>query len=370
MHANDDMPASAAPDCSTTSGQWPGKMPALEDFLDKTLQAVMIIQGDRIVYCNGVAREMIGLDCAAMEQAKLHDCVFPDDRGLLRERFDECLAGHSQLSTDFNCRFLSKSGETHWAKIQTHSTRWQDEPALLVFAEAFGLDPEKDREENSGKSAVYCDQFYCDDLIVRLGKDGIVLDFTLPCRDPLFKNLTIQRGDHIAGTDLPNDVIMLLGRMVDKTLAKCETQAATFAFKEGNNYSHYEARFHAVTPSEVSCIIRNVTAQKRNEDSLNAINKTMLSFGSDPVENIQQMTELAGRMLGADMCVLHTLSGRDLDMTGEWNLPPDIDFPHSYLPFPCEHIDVDCRKHDLMVQHCVEEQGVCPPDFERLLAEY
>lgn len=70
--------------------------------------------------------------------------------------------------------------------------------------------------------------------------------------------------------------------------------------------------------------VRDITEQKQAEERLAKINECLLSFGADPEENINRLTNLCGQLLGAD-CALYSRLDRGLLCTvGEWNIPDDF----------------------------------------------
>jgi diguanylate cyclase (GGDEF)-like protein/PAS domain S-box-containing protein len=71
-------------------------------------------------------------------------------------------------------------------------------------------------------------------------------------------------------------------------------------------------------------IVRDIDERKRTEERLDEINKVFLNFTADPVENINALTALAGKLLRADCAIYNRLEGDFLFACGRWNTPEDF----------------------------------------------
>jgi PAS domain S-box-containing protein len=84
----------------------------------------------------------------------------------------------------------------------------------------------------------------------------------------------------------------------------------------------------------VQVIGRNVTERKRIETSLARLSDCFLSFGVDPLENINRLTALCGELLGATCALYNCLDGGMLCSTGQWHTPDDfksVDKPDGHI---------------------------------------
>lgn len=71
----------------------------------------------------------------------------------------------------------------------------------------------------------------------------------------------------------------------------------------------------------VSAFGRNITEHKQAQERLKKINECFLSFGTDPVENINRLTALCGELLGAACTLYNRLEQRILCSVGQWQTP-------------------------------------------------
>ncbi len=74
---------------------------------------------------------------------------------------------------------------------------------------------------------------------------------------------------------------------------------------------------------------RNITHRKQEEKRISEVNNAFLKFRPDPVENINILTGLAGKLLQGTCALYNRLEGEMLCSLGMWNTPPDF--------APCDH---------------------------------
>ncbi|MCE5250513.1 PAS domain S-box protein [bacterium] len=72
-------------------------------------------------------------------------------------------------------------------------------------------------------------------------------------------------------------------------------------------------------------IIRDITERKRLLDRLSVLNDCFLKFGTDPLDNINQLVETCGRLLGAECAFYHRIYDRNLCAWNSWHTPPELE---------------------------------------------
>jgi len=68
-------------------------------------------------------------------------------------------------------------------------------------------------------------------------------------------------------------------------------------------------------------IVRDVDERKQTEERLELINKAFLNLTVEPLENINSLTALLGKLLGADCVLYNRLEGDMLSSCSMWNVP-------------------------------------------------
>ncbi len=70
--------------------------------------------------------------------------------------------------------------------------------------------------------------------------------------------------------------------------------------------------------------LRDITERKRAEDRLTKLNKCLVSFASDPTENINRLVTLCGEQLRGTCALYNRLENGLLHSVGQWNTPQDF----------------------------------------------
>ncbi len=71
-------------------------------------------------------------------------------------------------------------------------------------------------------------------------------------------------------------------------------------------------------------ILNEIARRKQTQEALNKVNNCFVSFGTDPDQNLQRITETAGQILGAT-CMLYNRGYEDELVTkASWHEPPDF----------------------------------------------
>ncbi|MDD5421949.1 MAG: diguanylate cyclase [Candidatus Omnitrophica bacterium] len=69
-------------------------------------------------------------------------------------------------------------------------------------------------------------------------------------------------------------------------------------------------------------MVRDIDERKQTEQRLEAINEAFLAFTTEPLENINHLTALCGKLLNADSALYNRLEKGLLCSCGQWNTPP------------------------------------------------
>ncbi|MGV8119182.1 MAG: ATP-binding protein [Candidatus Xenobiia bacterium LiM19] len=71
-------------------------------------------------------------------------------------------------------------------------------------------------------------------------------------------------------------------------------------------------------------VARDITEQKDAVNRLMAINRCFLSFGADPVENINRLIALLGEILQADFIIYNRIKDGSIQTVTKWRVPDDF----------------------------------------------
>ena len=84
----------------------------------------------------------------------------------------------------------------------------------------------------------------------------------------------------------------------------------------------------------LQAIVRNVSKRKKSEDQLRKFSECLLSFGTDPEQNINFLTALCGEILDASSALYNRLNENVFCPLGKWNVPDDYvagDSPEGHI---------------------------------------
>lgn len=84
----------------------------------------------------------------------------------------------------------------------------------------------------------------------------------------------------------------------------------------------------------LQAMVRNISKRKKSDDQLKKFSQCLLSFGANPLENINLLTGLCGELLGATCAIYNRMQGGLICSLGQWNTPDDYvtaSDPHGHI---------------------------------------
>lgn len=138
--------------------------------------------------------------------------------------------------------------------------------------------------------------------------------------------------------DNKKEVMAALTRVV---LKPGSVEHVEFRFrKKDNTWIFLEAFGQAIIDDNgiVTVVVnaRDLSERKKAERDLERINDCLLSFGTDPLENVNSLTGLCGELLKADCALFNCIDGEMLCSIGQWQSPPGynpVDKPEGHICF-------------------------------------
>ncbi len=104
------------------------------NLVENSLQGVAIIQNNRFVFCNPAFAAMFGYSVAELlsfPDSKV--VVHPDDRELVRKRYEDRMAGNS-IPHHYEHRIIRKDGAERWVEIYTVTIEYDGSPAVQLVS--------------------------------------------------------------------------------------------------------------------------------------------------------------------------------------------------------------------------------------------
>ena len=95
-------------------------------------EAIVVVQEGRFVFGNSKAAQFVGCPLDAALAQPFLSFVHPDDRALVRERYEQRLHGVA-VPSRYEFRLTSTSGQTFWVELNAVLIDWKGAPATLNF---------------------------------------------------------------------------------------------------------------------------------------------------------------------------------------------------------------------------------------------
>jgi len=93
--------------------------------------SIALYQGDAVIYINPTAAKLIGYSVEELSQMSFWGCVHDDFKDLVRERGLARMRGEP-VPNQYECKFVSKSGDELWAIISVGCIDFKGTPAGIV----------------------------------------------------------------------------------------------------------------------------------------------------------------------------------------------------------------------------------------------
>jgi two-component sensor histidine kinase/ligand-binding sensor domain-containing protein len=106
----------------------------------------------------------------------------------------------------------------------------------------------------------------------------------------------------------------------------------------GNDIKYYELTFSPVirfgAPIEAIMMTNDITVRKKYEIRLKKLNECLISFGVEPISNMNKLLQLLGEELIADATIYDCIQEKKLVTIASWNLPSNfqtVDDPDGHI---------------------------------------
>ncbi len=100
--------------------------------VDNAAEVICIVQDGMIKFANPRIEEVTGYTLGQMRSRPFADCIHPDDRPAVVERFRRNWAGED-LTGIFQCRAIRQDGRIRWLEVKPVTVQWEGRPAALSF---------------------------------------------------------------------------------------------------------------------------------------------------------------------------------------------------------------------------------------------
>lgn len=113
-------------------------------------EAVMVVQGGKIMYANPKAMEISGYPKEELMYKPFDEIIHPEDRELVTQYYNDRISGKKSVGSH-QFRFKDKEGKTRWGNLKVTPIQWDGKPATLSFIT--DITAQKEVEEETEKKS-------------------------------------------------------------------------------------------------------------------------------------------------------------------------------------------------------------------------
>jgi len=248
---------------------------AYRALVDYSLQGLMIIQDERLVFANQAMAEITGYtvdEMQAMSSPQVRGFIHPEDRRLVWGRHQERLNG-KRLPDRYEIRGIRKDGKICWLEIHASLIKYQDRPA--VQAAIVDITERRKAEEALRESEEKYRSIFntAAGLITTMDRNGIILDCNARIKDLLGYEKDEAAGQSIAKIFHP-DYMEKAKTCLNKILVDGFAHHKEFKMaRKDNEIIDVEINAAGVKDKEGKyvggiCIIQDITERKGAEEAL------------------------------------------------------------------------------------------------------
>jgi len=227
---------------STKISSFDGDGGQLASLLDVITEAVIVRTGEKIVYLNAAARQLLGFEgeVGLNKNINMSGFVHVDDRAVLSDYYARRIAGE-EVPSEYELRIVRPDKSVTWTSCQASRILWQGEPSAV----ACFTDISTQREAQKGLSRSeqlfkYVFNLVPDVMLLANLKDGCIVDV-----NPAFLNVFGLRRDDVIGhtsgeLDIWADVAFLNRFVEELKMTTSMMDVPTTVKTRGNVIRHFQ----------------------------------------------------------------------------------------------------------------------------------
>jgi PAS domain S-box-containing protein len=257
--------------------------------------AIVIYQGDKLIYVNPAAAEMSGYTEEELLEINVYEFVHPDQRDELQVLARKRLEGKISNPV-YEVIYITKNGEERWAYVTTSEIEYEGQIAGLV--EVVDITGRKEAEqalrESEERYRLIFD--YSGEAIFTYDRELKLISINRMACDLIGYQEEELKGANIFELGIlhpdeyeeavKNNERLFSGEVVNTEL-KFVRKDGGILIAEVTGAPLYDQQGKVIAITNVA---RDVTVRKRHEVRLEKLNRCFLGLGPDPMENIKSIT--------------------------------------------------------------------------------
>lgn len=195
------------------------------------------------------------------------------------------------------------------------------------------------------------------DFMFVLNREGFLIDCNITNREDLLMPPEEFLNKHISEV-LPQEVASVAQVKLEQVFQEKQSQMFEYQLEINGQLKHFEDRIVYSSENTVLSIIRNITDRKeaimkthKSERIFAEINGCLVNLGADYTQNVNDLTALCGRLLGATCALYNRLNNGMLCSFGQWSTPADynpVDKPEGHI---CYDVIKNGKREPLLIKN-------------------
>ncbi len=239
---------------------------AYRALVDHSLQGLVVIQDERVVFTNHAMSEISGYpveEILSKCPQDLWNFIYAGDRQRVCDNHHARLNGQ-RLPKNYEFQIVRKDGTVRWVELHACRIEYQGRPAVHAtcadVTERVRTQNALRQSEERNNALLYA----IPDLIFRLSEDGVFLDYQARKSEMLFAPPEEFLGRQVAEI-LPDSVSQPVMRLIHKALETGQVQTLEYRRELPTGTCDWECRLVACGEHEALAIVRDITERKRAE---------------------------------------------------------------------------------------------------------
>jgi two-component system cell cycle sensor histidine kinase/response regulator CckA len=229
---------------------------------------IFVVDGEgKVIEINAAAEVQMGYRRDELIGNSVLEVFFKEDRPIVLEQISYLLAKQNEQS-HWKIRKVKKDGGIIWVNENAGLMQWTDgREVILITCEDITRQKENDdtlrKFEEENRAIVNA----VPDLIFRLTRQGVFLDFRNPSQTPLLAPPEQFLGKHLAEV-LPPSLASQTLEKIEEAFLSDYMISFEYDLELNGEHRHFEDRLVALDNDEVMSFVRDITERKRSEEAL------------------------------------------------------------------------------------------------------
>lgn len=236
-------------------------------FEDSPIMIFVIATDGTVVSLNSVAEQQLQYTKEELTGKNILSIFYPDDVPIVERQLTD-LRSKKIEKGNWQVRKVTKEGKVIWVNENSRLIRWTDgNDIVLVTCEDITQQKLNDsalrKIEEENRAIVDA----VPDIIFRIDRDGVFIDFRNPSRSPLYAAPEMFIGKKITEV-LPSDLSRTALEMMERAFTSRKVETFEYELELNSEKRYFDDRIVAINDREALSFIRDITERKRSEQAL------------------------------------------------------------------------------------------------------